>query len=191
MRVVVDDWGSRMAAGKKKKKKDAYTFQLGKVPFALLMASLFAALALAFTIGYLAGQITAREEQVEQMSAAQGEEKIPWTFYDLREGHAPAPTLPEAPAPGESPRTVPDRSNIGRFTIQVAAIRDETRARELESRLNRKGYSAYTIKTELQDKGIWFRVRVGRFATREEALSTAKKIGADERLETLIVRTPH
>ena len=179
-----------MAASKRKKKKDAYTFQLGKVPFALLMASLFAALTLAFTIGYLSGQITAREEQAEQMYADQGEEKIPWTFYDLREGGAPAPHLTETPAPKGSPRTVPGRSETGRFTIQVAAIRDETRARELESRLNRKGYSAYTIKTDLEDKGVWFRVRVGRFATREEALSAAEKIEADERLDTLVVRTP-
>ncbi len=178
-----------MAARKKKKEKDAYTFQLGKVPFALLMASLFAALALAFTIGYLAGQITARQEQAEQMYADQDEEEFPWTFYDLREGDAPAPNLTEAPAPKGSPRAIPDRSDTGRFTIQVAAIRDESRALELESRLNRKGYYAYTIKTDLQAKGVWFRVRVGRFATREEALSAAEKIEADERLDTLVVRT--
>jgi len=177
-------------ASKKKKRDDAYTFQLGKVPFALLIASLFTALALAFTIGYLAGQITARAEQVAQAYEDQGEEKTPWTFYDLRESGVDDPHLSEPPAPKSGPQASPERSGAGQYTVQVAAIREESRALNLEDRLNRKGYSAYIVKTELQDKGVWFRVRVGRFLTREAALSIAEKIETNEKLETLVVRTP-
>ena len=37
-----------------------------------------------------------------------------------------------------------------------------------------KGYSVFTEKTIVSQKGIWFRVSVGRFSSREEAQSFAR-----------------
>jgi cell division protein FtsN len=61
------------------------------------------------------------------------------------------------------------------WTVQVNAYPDETSAKQLVDRLKNKGYNAAV--TEVQNNGkTWYRVRVGRYPTREEA---------DKALETL------
>lgn len=56
----------------------------------------------------------------------------------------------------------------GVWAVQVNAYPHEQDAKDLAKKLKDKGYDAYVVSTEI--KGItWYRVRVGRLATREEA----------------------
>lgn len=54
------------------------------------------------------------------------------------------------------------------WTVQVNAYPDERSANLLVDRLKNKGYNAHV--TEVRNKGkIWYRVRVGRYESKEEA----------------------
>ena len=56
------------------------------------------------------------------------------------------------------------RTAARRFTIQIAALRDATRAVALAGELKAAGFPAYVEPAAAE--GVWHRVRVGRYATR-------------------------
>lgn len=78
---------------------------------------------------------------------------------------APAPEKPaikaESPAKAKAPAT-------GAFVIQVAALSDVAKARELQTRITSGGLKAYTEVVQTS-KGPVTRVRVGPYASREAA----------------------
>lgn len=93
---------------------------------------------------------------------------------------APVPaakTVQEAAPPSRDAQTAEDR---GRFTIQVAAFREAQSAERLVAELRAKGYPAYQIRMTVQDKGEWFRVRVGAFESREESETMLRKLNGDK-----------
>lgn len=65
------------------------------------------------------------------------------------------------------------------WTVQLNAFRQERDASGLAKRLKDKGYDAYVASTEIKGK-TWYRVRVGHFATREEARALQEKLRAKE-----------
>jgi cell division protein FtsN len=61
------------------------------------------------------------------------------------------------------------------YTIQVAAFNSHTLAKNYSRKFSRVGYP--TSITQANIKGqIWYRVRVGNFKTREEAIKEKKKL---------------
>ena len=62
------------------------------------------------------------------------------------------------------------------YTIQVAAVKVAKDADRLVAQLKKKGYPAYRTISKVKDKGIWFRVRVGKYKTRAEASPPLKKL---------------
>jgi DedD protein len=78
---------------------------------------------------------------------------------------APAPEKPitkaESPAKAKAPA-------IGAFVIQVAALSDVAKAKELQARITGGGLKAYTEVVQTS-KGPVTRVRVGPYASREAA----------------------
>ncbi len=83
----------------------------------------------------------------------------------------PSPAMP-APEPSREMRpagTLP--SGTGDFTVQYSAWKTKARADEEASRLTAGGFDAYV------DQGInWYRVRVGRYASRSEAKDVAARL---------------
>ncbi|HXG51063.1 MAG TPA: SPOR domain-containing protein [candidate division Zixibacteria bacterium] len=67
------------------------------------------------------------------------------------------------------------------WTVQVNAFPDDRSAKLLVDRLKNKGYNAYM--TEAHTKGkTWYRVRVGRYASREEAEKVEEILRSKESL---------
>jgi cell division septation protein DedD len=62
------------------------------------------------------------------------------------------------------------------YTVQVAAFKNEKDANNMVKKLNASGYDAYRTLTKIKGKGIWFRVRVGKYRSRAEARSTENKL---------------
>lgn len=62
-----------------------------------------------------------------------------------------------------------------RFVVQVGAFADEAKAREVRAKLEKAGFKTYTHVAETKE-GKRTRVRVGPFASREEADKAASKI---------------
>jgi len=88
---------------------------------------------------------------------------------------APKPTPPK-PAPAKPAAVKPSQTAASRpataaFVVQLAALKDAKRAGELKKRAARSGLPVYTDRA-----GELTRVRVGPFASREEAVSAAVKL---------------
>lgn len=62
------------------------------------------------------------------------------------------------------------------YTVQVAAVKVAKDADRLVTQLKKKGYPAFRTISKVQDKGIWFRVRVGNYKSRAEASATLEKL---------------
>ena len=62
------------------------------------------------------------------------------------------------------------------YTVQVAAVKAAKDADRLVAQLKKKGYPAYRTISKVQGKGIWFRVRVGKYKSREKARVTIQKL---------------
>ncbi len=57
----------------------------------------------------------------------------------------------------------------GRYSLQAAAFPNEADANEFTERLKRAGVPSYVLSAEISGRGRWFRVRVGRFESAQEA----------------------
>jgi DedD protein len=86
---------------------------------------------------------------------------------------APAPAAKEAPAPTPRPAAVDE----GRFVVQVGAFAEVTAAREARVRVEKLGLKTYTQVVETSN-GKRIRVRVGPFASRDQAAQAADKLKA-------------
>ena len=93
---------------------------------------------------------------------------------------SPAPQPPQAPAPAiKAPDT--KAANSG-FLVQVAAFANKKEAENTKSKLASKGYSASISETNLNDKGTWYRVRIGRHLDKEAASEIAGRVGSGAKI---------
>jgi len=89
---------------------------------------------------------------------------------------------PDTPAPtAHKIRTIPSL-----YTVQVGAFAEATVAEKLSHQLQQKGYPAYTMVKKIPDKGVWHRVRVGRYSDRAEAESVIAQLEQREHLSGFI-----
>lgn len=95
----------------------------------------------------------------EPKAAARTETRIDEAKPSTVEVPRKAPESTEAAAPA---------SKSGRFAVQAAAPASEKAARELVERLKKGGFATYTEIVETKD-GVRHRVRIGPYATREDA----------------------
>ncbi len=77
-------------------------------------------------------------------------------------------------------------SNAREFTVQVSAFQEESEAKTMAEKLLEKNFPAYYIKADLGSKGIWYRVRLGRFATSVEAQEYGKYFKKRESLDFFV-----
>jgi TolA-binding protein len=79
----------------------------------------------------------------------------------------PKPTAPAAPAAPSTPAT----KGAGRYTVQVAAYKTKDAAERLRASLKARGYDARVV-----GKAAPYRVRVGRYDTREAAAAEVRRM---------------
>lgn len=91
----------------------------------------------------------------------------------------PQPGKPAASA-AEAP------SSNGTLTLQVASLRDPQMADEMVARLRKEGYRASRSGVTIPGQGVWYRVRVGRFADRDAAAATMRALQS-KGLEPILV----
>lgn len=103
------------------------------------------------------------------------------------EGGAPAPVAksaapatPPGPANGKAGGTVPTAEKgrpAGTFTVQVASYKDRKEADAVREKIAALGFPAYVVESHVKDKGVWYRVRIGRHLERKAAAELARKAG--------------
>ena len=90
----------------------------------------------------------------------------------------------KAPVDEDKPQT---KEKPRKYLLQVAAVNSKTKADDLKGRLKESGIKAYSEKISTKD-GDRFRVRVGPFATREEAekmQARVKKLGLSGSVQSM------
>jgi cell division septation protein DedD len=109
-----------------------------------------------------------------------------------QEKSAPSPTGPGKSKPANAPSNkkpvkekekaaVVAKTNTSGpvYTIQAASLKDPQDADELVEKLKKRGYPAYRVIGKIPGKGIWFRVRIGNYKSKPEALRMMDKIRKD------------
>lgn len=92
----------------------------------------------------------------------------------------------EVAQPKELPSTVA-ASSIGKFTIQVASYATETEAIKHATDLKDKGFSAFYVPAKVNDRN-WYRVSVGLFGNRQEAMEYRKELMTEANISSAIVQ---
>ena len=74
------------------------------------------------------------------------------------------------------------------YTIQAASVKNAKDADRLIQKLKKRGYPAYRAIGKVQGKGIWFRVRIGEYKNKSEALGVIKKLKKDGLKPILVMK---
>jgi len=76
----------------------------------------------------------------------------------------------------------------GRYTLQVISYRDANEAHVFASALRKRGHAAYVTTGTVEGRGTHWRVRIGPFASRQEAQAYRTTFEREEGMNTFIVR---
>jgi cell division septation protein DedD len=80
---------------------------------------------------------------------------------------------PKKPGEGVVPTAPP--AGKGAYTLQIASLEDRQKAENMVKGLKPRGYDAYFYEVSVKGK-LYYRVRCGRFMTREKARDHASKL---------------
>ena len=121
-----------------------------------------------------------KEELVAAVKDPKPLPKPPVVVAEAKPDAKPEPkaeTKPEAKAEASpaKPAASDSKDNAPRFVVQVGAFSDEGKARDVRSKLEKAGFKTYTHVADTKE-GKRTRVRVGPFASRDEADKAASKI---------------
>ena len=104
--------------------------------------------------------------------------------FEDGEGTAPVRHSPRAPAASAAP--LPGTTATGAFRVQVISVSSRAEAEAEAKRLSRRGFSA-RVEPGSGPKGTIYRVRVGPFPSREEAVRATERLASEGRRGTWIV----
>jgi len=97
--------------------------------------------------------------------------------------------LSEAIARAQKPQpAVP--SGSGNYTLQLSAAQDRSEAERFARNLENKGYPTYIVEAEVPGKGTWYRVRLGRFPTKEKAQKYLVDFRRETKQEAFVATAP-
>jgi len=82
--------------------------------------------------------------------------------------------------------TPPRKPVVNRYAIQVASFPTKNNAEVLAGKLIKKGYKAYVVSKEIPQRGRWYRVRVGHYEDRAEAVRHSIRIKRSEKLDSFV-----
>jgi cell division septation protein DedD len=68
-------------------------------------------------------------------------------------------------------------STAGKFCVQIMSSKERKEAESVKSRLVDKGLPAYIVESTIKDRGVWYRVRVGRHLTQQSADELSARAG--------------
>jgi cell division septation protein DedD len=74
------------------------------------------------------------------------------------------------------------------YTIQAASVKDPKDADRLVQKLKKNGYPAYRVIGKVPGKGVWFRVRIGEYRSKSEALTMMNKLKKDGMKPILVMK---
>lgn len=95
---------------------------------------------------------------------------------NLTQPDASTAVQPSAKPVTTQPVAVKNGDPVG-FAVQVASFPLKSEAEQSRSKLASKGYNAYVVESNLGNKGIWYRVQIGKKMEQSAAKELAVKLG--------------
>lgn len=105
----------------------------------------------------------------------------------------PKPAPAPAPLPAGKPQVVaaaakkPDVAAT-HFTLQLSAFPEKSDAEEFMKKIQSSGYKPFLVSSEVPGKGLFYRVRVGDFSTRQAALDAKNEFERKQRLIAYVAK---
>jgi cell division septation protein DedD len=69
-----------------------------------------------------------------------------------------------------------------RFTLQLSSFQDESEATTFYQKLRASGYEPFITRAEVPEKGTWFRVRLGKYASYDDAIAAKQSFEKAEKI---------
>lgn len=98
-------------------------------------------------------------------------------------------TTTKTKLPKTKQTTIPSatlKPSENRYAVQVASFPTKNNAEVLAEKLRKKGYEAYVVSQQIPQRGRWYRVRVGHYADRAEAVSISRQIKRSEKFKPFV-----
>ena len=101
----------------------------------------------------------------------------------------PPAALPSAPATAETPAPEQNAPSlaVGHYAIQVGSYPTRGEAENQVQWWTAKGYEAYVTSADIPEKGRWYRVRMGGFASKSEAEGYLEQLQQKEQVDALVI----
>jgi cell division septation protein DedD/CheY-like chemotaxis protein len=126
------------------------------------------------------------EQQKQESPAAESKpaemKEVPREAPAQKTTTVPVQKTAQAPAP--LPATKPSAKTV--YSVQLGAFKSESGAAGLVKNYKGKGYEAFTHKGTTKDNASVYRVLIGEFENRKEALRLAAQIETKEKIKTTI-----
>ena len=142
-------------------------------------------------------EMSAYSEEAVKIPAVAPPAAIPPTAGDdLKKTEAEA-TFPEAlsrkdpsPEPMGKKEKPPVAASSGgtKFLLQAGAMKTRESAEALRKRLDRSGYKAKVVHATTPKQGEVYRVRIGPFGSRDEAMKAMKAIRTEMKIEVILLK---
>jgi len=106
---------------------------------------------------------------------------------------AVAATAKPAPLPAGKPQVVaaqtkkPD-ATASHFTLQLSAFPEKQDAEEFMHKIQSAGYKPFLVASEIPGKGVFYRVRVGDFASRQAAVDAKAEFERKQRMIAYVAK---
>lgn len=94
---------------------------------------------------------------------------------------------PPPPAQQQKKSSVQQKPSTDSFTVQLASFKDLTSAKKFAARFRGLKHKATIREVELSGKGRWYRVQVGKLASREEATALANDLAQKYQLHAFVI----
>ncbi len=108
----------------------------------------------------------------------------------------PVPVEPVKPEPAREKikqaiaaieKPTAEASNGGpAFTLQLSASQAREDADRFAARLRAQGYHPYVVESDVKDRGRWYRVRMGKFSSKEAAAKFLDDFHRETKLEAFV-----
>jgi DedD protein len=116
---------------------------------------------------------------------------------------AKAAPVAEEPHPSSPDRAEPPREKLrqaigrvekppveslrtGLFTLQLSASQVREDADRFAAKLRAKGYEPYVVESDVKDRGRWYRVRMGKFSSKEAAAKFLEDFRRETQLQAFV-----
>jgi cell division septation protein DedD len=101
----------------------------------------------------------------------------------------PPAARPEPPEPVAKPPEPPKpEAKGGRYTLQLSSFQSKAEADAFIAELKKSGYAPTMTEANVEGKGTWFRVRVGGYASYDEAVAAKSEFESKQKIIAYVTR---